>query len=121
MKYLFCLILLTLSLFAQPEWISNPSIKGYITGIGLSNDKNPVSKRRIATVSARASLAENIKVEIKSHFKIVAQSRNDKHLTHSESIIEQKTHQVLVNSVIKDTFQDKDGTFYVLMAVELAN
>ena len=118
MKYLLPILFINLSLLAQPSWINNPNIDGYIAGVGISNDKNPVLKRRIATVSARANLAETIKVDIKSYFKMISKSKNDEYSSSSESLIEQKAQEVLVSSVIKDTYQDNDGTFYVLVVVK---
>jgi len=118
LKSLFILAFINLSLFAQPSWINNPNIDGYLSGVGISNDKNLVSKRRIATVMARANLAETIKVEIKSYIKINSKDKNNKYSTSSESIIEQKAKEVLVSSVIKDIYQDKNGIFYVLVVVK---
>ncbi len=98
--------------------INNPTIDGYLTGAGILNDKNPVSKRRIATVMARASLAENIRVKIRSSFKMITKTQNDKYSTYFQGVIEQKAHEILVSSIIKDTYQDDDGTFYVLVVVK---
>ncbi|WP_457743517.1 hypothetical protein [Sulfurimonas sp.] len=52
-------------------------------------------RERIAVVSARANLAENISVEIQSYFKIHVQVVNDKKSEMSKSIIEQKAHRTL--------------------------
>ena len=118
---LLLISLILSSLLAQPLWINNSHIDGYLTGVGISNDKNLVSKRRIATVSARASLTENIRVEISSYFKMITTTRNDTHSTLTESLIEQKANEVLVASFVKDTYQDIDGTFYVLVVVDKSN
>jgi len=112
------LLCISVSLFAQPLWIKNQTLNGYITGIGLSNDSNLVSKRIIATASARANLAESIKVEVKSHFKMLTQTHNDTHTTVTESIIEQKANELLVGSFVKDTFQADDGTLYILVVIK---
>ena len=114
--YIFLFIAIS-SAFAQPAWVNNPSIDGYLTGVGISNDKNPVSKRRMATVSARANLAETIKVEITSYFKMTTKTHNDSRSVITNSMIEQKASEVLVESSIKDTYQDSDGNFYVLVVV----
>jgi len=122
MKILFLLFFILSSLLlAKPLWINNSHIDGYITGVGMSNDINPISKRRIATVSARASLTENIRVEISSYFKMITTTRNDTLSTSTESLIEQKANEVLVASFVKDTYQDVDRTFYVLVVVEKGN
>jgi len=117
-KSIYLILVTNIILFAQPTWINNQIIDGYITGLGLSNDKNPVSKRIIATVSARANLAESIKVEVKSHFKMLTQTHNDTHTTMTESIIEQKANELLVGSFVKDTFQTDDGTLYILVVIK---
>ena len=117
-KSLLLVFLAISSLIAQPLWINNPNIEGYLVGIGMSNDKNPISKRRIATVSARASLSENIRVEISSYFKMITTIKNDNYSILTESFIEQKAQEVLVGSVIKHTYQDNDGTFYILVTVK---
>ena len=118
MKLFFILFWNISLLVAQPLWIKNQTLNGYITGIGLSNDSNLVSKRIIATASARANLAESIKVEVKSHFKMLTQTHNDTHTTVTESIIEQKANELLVGSFVKDTFQADDGTLYILVVIK---
>ena len=112
------LLIFNISLFAQPDWLNNPNIDGYISGIGYSNDKNPVLRRRIATVSARANIAETIKVEIKSYFKIKKKINLKSYSKETEQIMEQKASAVLVNSTVKDTYQDSNGVFYILMVVK---
>jgi len=112
------LLIFNISLFAQPDWLNNPNIDGYISGIGYSNDKNPVIRRRIATVSARANIAETIKVEIKSYFKIKKKINLKSYSKETEQIMEQKASAVLVNSTVKDTYQDSNGVFYILMVVK---
>lgn len=83
----------------------------------MSSEKNPVMRERIAVVSARANLAENISVEILSYFKIQTQSSNGKVTKYSESYIEQKAHQILSGSKIKKRFVDSDGTLYILVSL----
>ena len=118
MKSIYLILVTNIILFAQPTWINNQIIDGYITGLGLSNDSNSISKRIIATVSARANLAESIKVEVKSHFKMLTQTHNDTHTTMTESIIEQKANELLIGSFVKDTFQTDDGTLYILVVIK---
>jgi len=117
-RLLVVIIAMHAMLFSNPLWINNQTMDGYITGIGLSNDKDPVSKRIIATASARANLAESIKVEVKSHFKMLTQTHNDTHTTMTESIIKQKANEFLVGSFVKDTFQADDGTLYILVVIK---
>jgi len=118
-KKLIIVSMLSLSsLFAsQPSWLSNQTIDGYICGVGISNDTNPSMRERIAVVSARANLAENISVEIMSYFKIHTQVVNDNMTRVSESIIEQKAHQMLSHSKIEKRFIDSDGTLYILVTL----
>ena len=66
---LFMFITFNLSA-SPPNWLSNQTINGYICGVGISNDKNLAMRERIAIISARANLAENILVEIRSYYKI---------------------------------------------------
>jgi hypothetical protein len=116
-KTFFVLTIFTSTLFAQPSWIDNPNTDTLIGGVGLSNDTNPISKRRCATVAARANIAETIKVEISSYFKMVSKSDNNSYTKVTEQMIEQKASEVLVGSVIKDSYEDKDGTLYVWVVV----
>ena len=118
MRLYFIIFILIETLHAQPSWVNNPNMDGYITGVGMSNDQNQVSKRRIATVAARANLAETIKVQLKSYFKMITTTHNATLSTFTESTIEQQANELLVQSFIKDTFQDADGTFYVLMVIK---
>lgn len=118
LKYLIFFLMTVSFLFAQPSWLNDQNLDGYITGVGLSNDSNSVSKRIIATVSARENLAETVKVEIKSYYKMIGKSYNDTHSTVMESIIEQKANELLVGSFVKDTFESSDGTLYVLVAIK---
>ena len=117
MKSLLILSLFLSTLFAKPSWIDNPNTDTLIGGVGLSNDINPVSKRRCATVAARANIAETIKVEISSYFKTVSKADNNTYTKVTEQMIEQKASEVLVGSVVKDTYEDKDGTLYVWIVV----
>jgi len=117
MKSLLILSLFLSTLFAQPSWIDNPNTDTLIGGVGLSNDINPVSKRRSATVAARANIAETIKVEISSYFKTVSKSDNNTYTKVTEQMIEQKASVVLVGSAIKDSYEDKDGMLYVWVVV----
>lgn len=117
MKFLLILSLFLSTLFAKPSWIDNPNTDTFIGGVGLSNDINPVSKRRCATVAARANIAETIKVEISSYFKTVSKADNNTYTKVTEQMIEQKASEVLVGSVVKDTYEDKDGTLYVWIVV----
>jgi len=118
MKSVLILSVLLSTLFAQPSWIDNPNTDTLLGGVGVSNDINPVSKRRCATVAARANIAETIKVEISSYFKMVSKSDNNTYTKVTEQMIEQKASEVLVGSVIKDSYEDKDGTLYVWVVVE---
>jgi hypothetical protein len=118
MKFIIVSMLLKLVLLASPpSWLSNQSINGYICGVGISNDKNLAMRERIAVVSARANLAENISVEIKSYFKRHVQVVNGHQTQLSESIIEQKAHQMLSHSKIEKRFIDADGTLYILVTL----
>ena len=117
-KIFLALSLIFVSLSAsQPSWLTNQTINGYICGVGISNDKNPAMRERIAVVSARANLAENISVEIMSYFKIHTQVVNDNMTSVSESIIEQKAHQMLSHSKIEKRFVNRDGTLYILVTL----
>ena len=118
MKFYLLSIIIVSTLFAKPSWINNPSIDGLIIGVGLSNDSSLVSRRIIATVSARANLAESIKVEMKSYFKMIATSNNDIHTKMTTSIIEQKANELLIGSFVKDTYQTDDGILYVLVVIK---
>jgi hypothetical protein len=117
MKSVIILSLFLSTLFAQPSWIDNPNTDTLIGGVGLSNDTNPISKRRCATVAARANIAETIKVAISSYFKMVSKSDNNTYTKVTEQMIEQKASEVLVGSVIKDSYEDQDGTLYVWVVV----
>jgi len=117
-KIFLALSLIFVSLSAsQPSWLTNQTINGYICGVGISNDKNPAMRERIAVVSARANLAENISVEIMSYFKIYTQVVNDNMTSVSENSIEQKAHQMLSHSKIEKRFVDTDGTLYILVTL----
>ena len=111
------MILITNLLATPPSWFGNQTINGYICGVGISNDKNPAMRERIAIVSARANLAENLSVEIKSYFKIQVQVVNGHKTQLSESIIEQKAHQMLSHSKIEKRFVDTDKTLYILITM----
>ncbi len=118
MKFFYIILFSTL-LYAEPAWINNTSNlnQKYIYGLGISNDTNPVNKRHIAIANARASLAQNIKVEIKSYFKMIEQSNNDKYTRKTNSIVEQKANELLIGSSIEDSFIDNDGVLYILMKI----
>jgi len=117
-KLLIVFTLSAVSLFASPpSWLTNQTTNGYICGVGISNDKNLAMRERIAVVSARANLAENISVEIMSYFKMHVRVVNDNKTQVSESIIEQKAHQMLSHSKIEKRFVDTDGTLYILVTL----
>lgn len=117
-KTLLVFIFSVLNLLASPpSWAAIQIINGYICGVGISNDINPVVRERISVVSARAALAENISVEIISYFKIHVHVLNDKKTQVSESLIEQKAHIILSKSRIEKRFLDDDGTLYILVVL----
>jgi len=118
-KKLFIIFIFSaISVFASPpSWLASQTTNGYICGVGISSDKNLAMRERIAVVSARANLAENISVEIMSYFKINTRVVNDKTTRISESIIEQKAHQMLSHSKIEKRFADSDGTLYILVTL----
>jgi len=117
-KLLIVCLLSAVSLFSSPpHWLASQTTNGYICGVGISNDKNLAMRERIAIVSARANLAENISVEIMSYFKMHVRVVNDNKTQVSESIIEQKAHQMLSHSKIEKRFVDTDGTLYILVTL----
>lgn len=119
MKKTFLLILIScIPLMAKPLWIDNPSVDGVIGGVGMSKDSNPANKRQIAIISARANLAENIRVEIVSSFKHQTKVENGKVNDYSEQLIEQKAQEVLKNSKIKELYEENDGSLYAWVVIE---
>ncbi len=61
----------------------------YITGIGISNNVNPVTRRRIAILYARVDIIQQIKVEIQSTLKLTTKLINNKMTKDREQILEQ--------------------------------
>ena len=118
MKF-FYIFFLSVSLYAQPSWLNNTNNlnQKFLYGIGVSNDINPVSRRQVAIINARANLAENIKVTIKSYFKIATKSNNSNFNKKTESIIEQKANELLINSSVEDSFLDDNGILYILIKI----
>jgi len=118
-KKLFVIFIFSaINIFASPpSWLASQTINGYICGVGISNDKNLAMRERIAIVSTRANLAENISVEITSYFRIHVRVVNDNKIQVSESIIEQKAHQMLSHSKIEKRFVDTNGTLYILVTL----
>jgi len=49
---------------------------------------------------------------------MITKTRNEAHSIITESLIEQKVNEILVNSFIKDTYQDYDGTIYILVVIK---
>jgi len=115
MKTIFFILAFISVLNAKPLWIDNPFVDGYIVGVGSSNNKNPMFKKRIAMAIARANLSEAIKVEIKTSMKITTKKANSLNTQVSEQTIQQKASALLVGSEIDDTYEDTDGTYFVLV------
>ena len=98
-----------------PDWVlgrghSRFPQTGYVVGVGFS-DTNAVS----ANESARANLAKELKVRIRSNMKDVSTTNG----TYIESIIETEVDTVLEGVAIKDGWYDQvKGVYYSLATLE---
>ena len=89
--------------------------ENYVYGVG-SAPKNPnfSLQLKIAKMQARASLSENISVEILSQFNKKTSSEG----TEIIYTMEQKSKNLLKYSKLLKTWKSKDGELFVLMAVK---
>jgi hypothetical protein len=98
-----------------PDWIIKSIDENYVYGVG-SAPKNPnfSLQLKIAKMQARASLSENISVEILSQFNKKTSSEG----TEIIYTMEQKSKNLLKYSKLLKTWKSKDGELFVLMAVK---
>ena len=113
------ILIFTVSLFKAdenyPDWIMKSIDENYVYGVG-SAPKNPnfSLQLKIAKMQARASLSENISVEILSQFNKKTSSEG----TEIIYTMEQKSKNLLKYSKLLKTWKSKDGELFVLMAVK---
>lgn len=126
-KYcVFCIIcVFTVNAFANPKWINNPSIDGYISAVGIAKPQNGglAIQKRVALTIARGELAERIKVNISSEINITKKCQGDENCTKSIfQTIHQKSSEIIKSSFIKDSYIDSSTKeMYVLVVVPQAN
>ena len=94
--------------------------EGELCGFGEAKKANPSLSRKGATARARAELAEQIEVRVKSllrdHMEESGVYGNAMASEYTESVIKQVGDQVLEYSIIDDTCVLSDGTFVVRVA-----
>ena len=103
------------AIYAKPFWIDSPSTSKYIGGVGIVKGKE---NRRVANIKARAELLESVKVYLKTKLTIKDSEKDGIYHSTTDSHIEQKAKGSIKQSYIKDTYNDKDGYYYVWMVIE---
>ena len=104
-----------------PEWVCNPSIAAYITGLGISESRGDITMlRKSARTEALKMLTENIEVKVKSEKnieeRIIAIDKKES----METIIEEIT-KFVTDVEIKNVYEHanvidpKDGRYYMLL------
>lgn len=126
-KYcLLCIICVyTVNAFANPAWIKNPYIDGYISAVGIAKPQNGglAIQKRVALAIAREELAERIKVNISSEINITKKCQGDENCTKSIfQTIHQKSSETIKSSFIKDSYIDPlTKEMYVLVVMPQEN
>ncbi len=100
-----------------PNWIKTG--KGermdHIYGIGsASQNINFQQQEKIAKMIARASLSENISVDIKSEFE---KYTNLNGRTFGDYVVTQKSANLIKESFVENSWTNDDGELFILIAV----
>ena len=116
-KSIFVLIISSFFLFSQdvPDWILQTEDSRYIYGVGSAlKDKSFSRQIRIAKMTARANLSENIAVEVSSSFEKNS-SRNHTDISYSTT---QKSRNILKYISVQKKWINQDGELFILLAIE---
>ena len=116
-KSIFVLIISSFFLFSQdvPDWILQTEDSKYIYGVGSALKDISFSRQiRIAKMTARANLSENIAVEVSSSFEKNS-SKNHTDISYSTT---QKSRNILKYISVQKKWINQDGELFILLAIE---
>jgi hypothetical protein len=106
------------SLYSEmpPQWVFGINEdENYIYGIGSAPKQNSFSRQlRVAKMLARASLSENIKVQIESKFEKNSGSKMEKDISYE---VIQTSKNVLKYLFVKEYWISGYGEIFILMAI----
>lgn len=103
-----------------PKWIELGRGENidYIYGVGSAPQNiNFQQQEKIAKMSARASLSENISVHVESEFQHLS-ANNRSYRTY---LIIQKSTNLIKEATVENSWINKDGDLYILMAIPKKN
>lgn len=116
------------SLNELPKWVLNPEVKGSIaaTGIASYNKQGLPVMLTMAEMDGRAKLAGQIETTISQLQEKSLRAVSVEGIDDVENIFTQVTKQVIKQMPVTgakrvDFYQSKDGTLYVLMAIDNKN
>jgi hypothetical protein len=108
----------------MPEWVmQRPVMEGMIYGVGQAKKQNPSLAQKVAAQRARDELAASIKVQVESLVKDFMQEsgigERAEALEFTQAVSKGVTDATLTGAIIKEMYQAKDETWFVLMEYSL--
>ncbi|MFC1619379.1 LPP20 family lipoprotein [Candidatus Neomarinimicrobiota bacterium] len=108
----------------MPEWVmQRPVMEGMIYGVGQAKKQNPSLAQKVAAQRARDELAASIKIQVESLVKDFMQEsgigERAEALEFTQAVSKGVGDATLTGAIIKEMYQAKDETWFVLMEYSL--
>jgi hypothetical protein len=108
----------------MPEWVmQRPVMEGMIYGVGQAKKQNPSLAQKVAAQRARDELAASIKIQVESLVKDFMQEsgigERAEALEFTQAVSKGVTDATLTGAIIKEMYQAKDETWFVLVEYSL--
>lgn len=99
-----------------PKWILNPNKENQICSVGQAKMSNLATAKKIAFITAKARISEQIKVSIQSESTISKNCTSEECKKSYSSKIRQQSTNMLRNIKTVDTYQDKKSNLLYVHA-----
>ena len=108
----------------SPSWfLMPPTAEDAFYGVGMAKKQNPSLAKKTATARARSEISAAINTKVSDMVKDFMQEsgagETAQALEFSEAVTKQVTSNALAGSVVKEAYQAKDGTIYILVEYSL--
>ena len=107
-----------------PEWsMVRPTAEGYIYGVGQAKKQNPSLAKTVAAQRAREEVAAALSTKVESLVKDFMEESGvgdrARALEFTQVVSKGVTDATLNGALIKEVYQAKDGTFFVMVEYSL--
>ena len=104
-----------------PSWVLNPRIEGYLCGVGTARPQkaNPSYQRRVAMMQARAEIAREIEIFVRTELAMEKSCRDDACRSRIATRSRHLSRQMIGEATVKDEWKDpENGTLYIRLTVK---